>query len=254
MDNFASFLRARLPGPALEDSVPILWSCFLFFGYFPFSKHSSTLDYVAFKRAVALLGGDGIEALRGNEERICDKGKPDETIESCNDHQVRLIFQSLAEPRIQRPQTDSGALDSDEEDLRKPNLENLRLGGTTPQEEDIIDILYLGVPHDACITPPHKDRPLPHAQRLACHTQQRDSVIPRQDLFKLLRLLLSIRLSVTQHPDELPYAIPMSVMDTHSLDIYTEILLRRFSSNGESDICMSDFNRAVNDFMVKSPQ
>ena len=181
----------RFPGSELSASIPILWRCFRFHAFFPFPQKPQRLDYTAFQRAIGFLAAEGNLQLLDNAvglnmsaERYSNTGA---RASKC----LWMLFKSFSSHSPHSKVSKSA--DPGEADL-------------SDTEEDLMEVLALTRPDNACIMPAPIEELRPYARRiLGSSTPCIYPSIPRGDFLNLLKLILSVELDKPEWGDHEPY-------------------------------------------------
>ncbi|MCJ1456963.1 hypothetical protein MMC28_007329 [Mycoblastus sanguinarius] len=114
-------------------------------------------------------------------------------------------------------------------------------------EEDLLDVLALVQPADPCITAVQGDELRPHTSRILDSSEGYVyTLIPRKDLFSLLKLLLSIEIDKPKWGDRFYTGhAPSTSPDPDILNRVTDAVLRRFTQDEESDVNWQTFKDAL---------
>lgn len=233
----------RFPGSELSASIPILWRCFHFHAFFPFSQKLQRINYSAFQRAIGFLAAEGNLRLGDNADGITmDAGRyPDASARASK--RLWILFRSLS----------SGSLTSSGPKMVETNVADL-----SNTEEDLMEVLALTQPDNACIMPAPIEELRPHARRiLKFSTRYTYSWIPRAEFLNLLKLILSVQLDKPQWGDHEPYFYTGRVLTPPDPDIIqgtADALLRRSTSSEQGDVDWKSFEKVLNVDLVGPPQ
>jgi hypothetical protein len=213
---------------ALNRSIPILWRCFHFHAYYPFTELSSDrMDLAAFQRAMALLASDG--ASRLGCDWFGDYGIRREGDGDLASYCRERILRSLATP-----------VASQEEKSKNKAVQG-------PQMDDLLDVLTLVHPPSfpyGCTT---QDELRGHAQRILGSTVSFAAVsIPREDFLSLITLLLSIRL------EERSFGISSAGLDEKIPERLAHAIVRRFAPGEVSNIDLNICGETLSRYLVRS--
>lgn len=230
--DLGNFLGKRFPVSELQASIPILWRCFHFNAYFPFPHEAEQLDYSAFQRAIGLLAADGSVRLGDNADGITmDADRYPDAIARAS-KRLCIMFKSLS---IQN----SHAI--------RPEPTQSSVANFPTTEEDLMDVLCLTQPDDACIMPAPMEELRPHAKRiLRTPISNAHYSIPCADFRRLIRLLLCIR------PERSPCVRAVCALPTLDIDLLDGIadaLLKHFNPNERSDISWHEFNNVISTYL-----
>ena len=120
-------------------------------------------------------------------------------------------------------------------------------------EEDLLDVLALVQPADPCITAVQGDELRPHTSRILDSSEGYVyTLIPRKDLFSLLKLLLSIEIDKPKWGDRFYTGhAPSTSPDPDILNRVTDAVLRRFTQDEESDVNWQTFKDALSVSFVR---
>lgn len=231
----------RFPGSELNASIPILWRCFQFHAYFPFPRKAERLDYSAFLRGIGLLAAEGNLRLGGNADGISmdTDVNPDKNARASR--HLWIMFRSLST----QDSFPSG-----------PELIVSSIADHSNTEEDLMDVLALTQPDDACIMPAPIEELRPHAKRiLSSSTPYLCSSIPRRDFLSLLKLVLSVQLDKPEWEPHEPYFHTGRILRHPNPDILqgaADAILRRFTSSEKRDVDWQSFKNVLGVYLVRS--
>lgn len=224
----------RFPGSELNASIPILWRCFHFHAFFPFSQKLQRINYSAFQRAIGFLAVEGNLRLGDNADGITmDADRyPDASARAYK--RFWILFRSLSS----RCLTSNG-----------PKLVETNVAGLSNTEEDLMEVLALTQSDNACIMPAPIEELRPHARRILNSTQYTYSSIPHAEFLSLLRLILSVQLDTPQWGDHEPYFYTGRVLIPPDPDIIqgtANAILRKSTSSEKGNVDWSSFQNIVN--------
>ena len=234
------FLSNRFPGSGLSASIPILWKCFHFHAFFPFPQKLQRVNYSAFQRAVGFLAAEGNLRLGENADGITmDADRyPDASARASK--RLWILFRSLSS----RSLTSNG-----------PKLVETYVADLSNTEEDLMEVLALTQPDNACIMPAPIEELRPHAKRiLNSSTRYTYSSIPRAEFLNLLKLILSVQLDKPHWGDHEPYFYTGRVLTPPDPDMIqaANAMLRKSTSSEKCDVDWPSFQNVLNVDLVFS--
>ena len=236
-------MSKRFPGSEFNASIPILWRCFHFRAYFPFPQRPERLDYSAFQRAIAQLAAEGNQRFGENADGVTmDADKyPDANARALKE--LWLLFKSLS---IQMPCS-----------KRSSSIESSSVVDLPTAEEDLMEVLCLTQPDNACIMPAPMEELRPHAARiLSPSTQYTCSSVPREDFLGLLKLILSIQLDKPEWGPHEPYFHTGRILLRPNPDILegaVDAIMRRSTSDEKTDVDWHLFKNILSVHLVSPP-
>jgi len=198
--SFAKYLKAKHPdNPALESCAPLLWRCFSYHAYLPFSQQRSStkaagesdhssIDLKAFQRATTLLVLKGVDLLGTSKHG--DRILPQSQYSRYQDERPRLaklMFNGLSVPTEEVQLGEETSPDASPDLYARP-------------EQEIFDTLISIQPCDA-VHPSSDAQTRVHAQRLLeldtdPHTMSEPCrILQRNDLKAVMQLLLLVRVT-----------------------------------------------------------
>lgn len=232
-NNFFSIVYQMLD---LSASIPILWKCFHFHGYFSFPLEPQRLDYCAFQRAISFLAADGnhrLGTIAKGSTCMYDDDAPNVGFKI-----YWIMFRSLATPWSHSIGPSSAEC---EERIIGRDLANT--------EEDLMEVLFtLTQPEDPCIRTGYIEELRPYARKiLGSWTQYDNYSIAHKDFLSLLKLILNIQ-------PEKPQSGPNGRILTHlnstlfqdAASAITEVLV----SGGKKDVDWHVFMVGVKKYLV----
>lgn len=225
----------------MSASIPILWRCFHYHAYFPFSQETEQLDYSAFQRAIGLLAAEGSLCLGDNADGVTMDADRHPDADARASKQLWMIFKSLS-IRFPHPS--------------RPKVIESSVVGFSTIEEDLMDVLCLTQPDDPCIMPAPIEELRPHAKRiLSTSNTSMYSSIPRGDFLSLIKLLLSVQLDKPEWGGHEPYFYTGRILthpDSTILQGAANAVLRRLTSSETRDVNWHVFQNVLTVYIVRS--
>lgn len=225
----------------MSASIPILWRCFHYHAYFPFSQETEQLDYSAFQRAIGLLAAEGSLCLGDNADGVTMDADRHPDANARASKQLWMIFKSLS-IRFPHPS--------------RPKVIESSVVGFSTIEEDLMDVLCLTLPNDPCIMPAAIEELRPHAKRiLSTSNTSIDSSIPRGDFLSLIKLLLSVQLDKPEWGSHEPYFHTGRILkhpDPAILQGAANAIVKQLTSRETSDVDWHVFQNVLTVYIVRS--
>ena len=219
--------------------MPILWRCLRFHASFPFPQKPQRLDYNAFQRAIGFLAAEGNLRLGDNADGITMNADryPDDSARASK--RLWMLFRSLA---------------SHPAEVKEPKVVDINLAGLSSTEYDLMEVLALTQPDNACIMPAPIEDLRPHARRiLGSSTPCNYSSIPRGDFLSLLKLLLSVQLDMPEWGDHEPYYYSGRILNLSDPDILqgaADAILKKSIPDDTKDVDWRSFQNILNVYLV----
>ena len=219
--------------------MPILWRCLCFHAFFPFPQKPQRLDFNAFQRAIGFLAAEGNLRLGDNADGITMNADryPDDSARASK--HLWMLFRSLAGPSAE---------------ASEPKVVETNLAGLSNTEEDLMEVLALTQPDNACIMPAPIEELRPHARRiLGPSTSYAYSSIPRGDFLSLLKLILSVQLDKPEWGNHEPYYYTGRILVSPDPDILQEAadaILKKSISSETEDVDWRSFQNILNIYLV----
>ena len=215
--------------------MPILWRCFHFHAFFPFPQKPQRLDYNAFQRAIGFLAAEGNLRLGDNADGITMNADryPDDSARASK--HLWMLFRSLAAHCAE---------------VNEPKVVATNLADLSNTEDDLIEVLALTQPDNACIMPAPIEELRPHARRvLGSSTPCAYSSIPREDFLSLLKLILSVQLDKPEWGDHEPDYYTGHVLVSPDPDILqgaADAILKKSMPSETKDVDWPSFQNILN--------
>ena len=219
--------------------MPILWRCLHFHAFFPFPQKPQRLDYNAFQRAIGFLAAEGNLRLGDNADGIfMDRDRyPDDSARASK--HLWMLFRSLA---------------GHSAEVNEPKVVATNPAGLSNTEDDLMEVLALTQPDNACIMPAPIEELRPHARRvLGSSTQCTYSSIPRGDFLSLLKLVLSVQLDKPEWGDHEPDYYTGRILaspDPGILQGAADAILKKSIPSETKDVDWRSFQDILNIYLV----
>ena len=219
--------------------MPTVWRCLCFHAFFPFPQKQRRLEYNAFQRAIGFLAAEGNLRLGENADGITMNADryPDDSARASK--RLWMLFRSLA---------------GHSAEVEEPKVVDINLAGLSSTEYDLMEVLALTQPDNACIMPAPIEELRPHARRiLGSSTPRTYSSILRGDFLSLLKLLLSIQLDMPEWGDHEPYYYSGRILDSPDPDVLqgaADAILKKSIPDETEDIDWLSFQNILNVYLV----
>ena len=219
--------------------MPILWRCLRFHAFFPLPQEPQRLDYNAFQRAIGFLAAEGNLRLGDNADGITMNADryPDDSARASK--HLWMLFKSLADHSTEVNELNAGEINP---------------GGLSNTEDDLMEVLALTQPDNACIMPAPIEELRPHARRiLGSSTPCIYSSISRGDFLGLLKLILSVQLDKPEWGNHEPEYYTGRILVSSDPDILqgaADAILKKSIPSETKDVDWPSFQNILNVYLV----
>jgi hypothetical protein len=236
------FLQSRFQHSEglINDSISILWRCFHFHAYFPFSQHfdREIVDEDAFYRAVALLAANGDYRLQADANGSY--------IDPDRDRDANAFWRTFRS--FSMPQISSNASGEDVGANYYLNWD---------EEDDLLDVLALIQPSHPSLLTTRREELQEHSKRIFAPLGKeihKHSRIPRRNIISLLKFILSIELVNKPHiQDEFHLAQSSGQQKDVVLERLANAIVSRFAPEDGGDMDWPSFKTMLRAYLVSLP-